>query len=111
MGRLVLFAWLGIVVWLVRPGSRKGVGVSAAVWIPMVWAGVELSRPLSFWLGVGGGSSTLEGSPLDSLVYAGLIFGAILVLKRRRLNWSAVIHANWPIFLFYGYLLLTVVWS
>ena len=63
------------------------------------------------WLGFGGGASTLEGSPIDSLVFFILIFAAFVALARRRLNWSAVISENWPIFLFYAFLLISVLWA
>ena len=63
------------------------------------------------WLGFGGGADTLEGSPIDSLVFFILIFAAFVALARRRLNWSVVISENWPIFLFYAFLLISVVWA
>jgi exopolysaccharide production protein ExoQ len=63
------------------------------------------------WLGFGGGVNSLEGSPVDSLVFFILIFAAFVALARRRLNWSVVISENWPIFLFYGFLLISVVWA
>lgn len=63
------------------------------------------------WLGFGGGENTLEGSPVDSLVFFILIFAAFVALARRRLNWFEVICENWPIFLFYAFLLISVVWA
>jgi len=63
------------------------------------------------WLGFGGGENTLEGSPVDSLVFFILIFAAFAALARRRLNWFEVICENWPIFLFYAFLLISVVWA
>ena len=63
------------------------------------------------WHGFGGGVDTLEGSPIDSLVFFILIFAAFVALARRRLNWSVVISENWPIFLFYAFLLISVVWA
>jgi len=63
------------------------------------------------WLGFGGGVDTLEGSPVDSLVFFILIFAAFVALARRRLNWFAVICENWPIFLFYAFLLMSVLWA
>jgi exopolysaccharide production protein ExoQ len=63
------------------------------------------------WLGFGGGENTLEGSPVDSLIFFILILAAFVALARRRLNWLAVICENWPIFLFYAFLLISVVWA
>ena len=55
--------------------------------------------------------NTLEGSPIDSLVFFILIFAAFVALARRRLNWLVVISENWPIFLFYAFLLISVLWA
>ena len=63
------------------------------------------------WLGFGGGADTLEGSPIDSLIFFILILAAFVALARRRLNWSTVISENWPIFLFYAFLLISVLWA
>jgi exopolysaccharide production protein ExoQ len=86
-------------------------GVSSAIWIPTLWVGILASRPLSMWTGFGGGSDTLEGSPIDRLFFFVMIFAAIIVLSRRQVLWSAVISENWPIFLFYGFLLVSVLWA
>jgi len=63
------------------------------------------------WLGFGGTENTLEGSPLDALVFFILILAAFITLSRRSLNWSVVIAENWPIFLFYAFLLISVLWA
>ena len=63
------------------------------------------------WLGFGGGADTLEGSPLDRLFYFGIILLALITLSRRNVNWSQLISQNWPIFLFYGFLLISVLWA
>lgn len=62
------------------------------------------------WLG-GGGGDTLEGSPLDRLFFFGLILASALVLSRRAVRWGPLLGANWPLLLFYGFLLVTVVWA
>ena len=53
----------------------------------------------------------MEGSPVDGLIFFILIFAAFVALTRRRLNWLAVISENWPIFLFYAFLLVSVLWA
>jgi O-antigen ligase len=115
MSKLVLLASFGVFWWLIKKdiGFRKG--VSSAIWIPTLWVGMLASRPLSTWVGFGGGGDTvegtLEGSPVDRLFYFILIGLALVTVSRRRLDWGAVMRRNWPICLFYGYLLITVVWS
>jgi O-antigen ligase len=66
---------------------------------------------LTFWLGFGGGSDTMEGSPLDRAFYFVMIFLALVILLKRRLDWSNLVSRNWPIFLFYGFLLISVLWA
>ena len=85
--------------------------MSSAIWIPTLWVAIIGSRHVSMWLGFGGGENTLEGSPADSLAFFILILAAFITLARRRLNWSVVISENWPIFLFYAFLLVSVLWA
>ncbi len=70
-----------------------------------------LSRPVSWWLGFGGGTSSLDGSPADGLVFMALIFLALVVTFRRGINWPAFVVRNWPVFFFYGFLLVSVIWA
>jgi O-antigen ligase len=109
--KLVLLAALAFGRWMARRDEALRGGLSAAVWLPTFWVGLAASRPVSMWLGFGGGGSTLEGSPLDAAVYLGLMVAGLWVLMQRRLSWGQVLAENWPVFLFYGYLLLSVSWA
>jgi O-antigen ligase len=113
--KLILFACLATFWWLIRRDMAWRQGLSSAIWIPTLWVGILASRPLSTWLGFGGVREDLEsataGSPIDMLGYLSLIVAAAVVLNRRRLNWSLTINRNWPVFLFYGYLLFSVLWA
>ena len=111
MGQVVLIIFFGVAFWLLSWDSRRRDGISAALWIPTIWIAIALSRPLSMWLGFGGGSNALQGSPLDRLFHFFFIGAAFVILFHRRLNWGTIIPRNWPIFLFYGFFLLSVVWS
>ena len=62
-------------------------------------------------VGFGGSVDTLEGSPIDRLFFFGMIFAALIVVSRRGVNWQQVISRNWPLFLFYGFLLVSVLWA
>lgn len=86
-------------------------GVSSAIWIPTIWVAITASRPLSTWFAFGGGDETLEGSPLDRLGFFVLIVAAWYTVSRRKINWSTFIPQNWPVFLFYGFLLISVIWA
>ena len=111
MGRVIAIAFWVLVIWLIRRDTRKRDGISLALWIPTAWAFIALSRPLSMWLNFGGGTDTLEGSPLDRIFYFGVIFLSVGILIKRRLEWTELVKKNWPVFLFYGYLLITVLWA
>jgi len=110
MNRVILLSFLIFAVWLIKKDIAFRKGVSPAVWIPTLWMAALGSRPVSLWLGAGGGD-TLEGSPLDRLFFFGLIFAALYTISRRRINWTTLILQNWPVLLFYGYLLLSAVWA
>lgn len=107
---ILLVSW-GIFLWLIKKDIARRKGISSAIWIPTLWVAVISSRPLSFWLGFGGGGDSLEGSPLDRLFFFAMIFLALMKLSKRRIAWGKMISQNWPIFLFYGYLLLSVLWA
>ncbi len=111
MGYLAALGVWVLGFWLIRRDTARRGDISAALWIPTLWAFILLSRPLSFWLGTGGGGDSLEGSPMDRLFYFVMIALALIVLARRNLNWSAVISENWPIFLLYGFFLVSVLWA
>jgi exopolysaccharide production protein ExoQ len=98
-------------VWLIRRDTAGREGISGALWIPTLWVGIISSRPVSAWLGSGGAVDTLEGSPIDRVFFFGMIFAALFVLSRRGVSWQLVISRNWPLFLFYGFLLVSVLWA
>jgi exopolysaccharide production protein ExoQ len=108
---LVLLAAFAIFWWLIKRDTAARKGTSCATWVPTLWVGIIASRNLSAWLGFGGATDSLEGSPLDRLFFFGMIIAAFVVLSRRRLIWSSIIADNWAIFLFYGFLLLSVLWA
>jgi exopolysaccharide production protein ExoQ len=108
---LVLLVSLFFFWRLIKNDIAQREGVSAAVWIPTLWVGILLSRPVTFWLHFGGGDDALEGSPLDRLFYFGLILAAMVVVHRRKVSWRQFISQNWPIMLFYGYFLLSIFWA
>lgn len=62
-------------------------------------------------MGFGGGQDSLEGSPVDRLFFFGFIALALITLFKRNVNWQLLIRKNWSIFLFYGYLLISVAWA
>jgi O-antigen ligase len=53
----------------------------------------------------------LDGSPLDSLIFLGLIVAAATVLSRRRLDWGGLFRSNRLLIIFFIYLGISVLWS
>lgn len=111
MPHLILFSFLLFAIWLIRQDTKLRAGISPALWIPTLWLGIIASRPVSAWTGISGSGDTLDGSPADRAFYLVLIVAALLVLSRRAVNWSWFISRNLPLLLFYGFLLVSVLWA
>lgn len=109
--KLILLAACVLFWRLLQRDNRLRQGTSSALWIPTLWLGIIASRPLSMWLGFGGGTSAQEGSPMDALFFMVMIFAALVVLARRRVIWSRLFTENWAMVLFYGFVLLSVLWA
>jgi O-antigen ligase len=72
------------------------------------------TRFVSEWLDPGAvqdAAALADGSPLDRLVFLGLILAGVVVLIRRHLNVVEVVRRNGWIVLFLFYCLLAVLWS
>ena len=110
MSLLLFLVTTGAGIWAIRRDTAARPGVSAAIWIPTIWLAILASRPFSLWFDAGA-ATTLEGSPLDRAVFIALITAAAFVHARRPVPWREVARHNWPLLLFYGYLLLSVCWA
>jgi exopolysaccharide production protein ExoQ len=90
---------------------------SWALSIPVIWLSIAGSRMISQWLSLPGGVSLdnpdayLEGSPLDRLIFTGLLAVGVAVLIARRQQSGQLLRRNLPIALFFLYCLLSVLWS
>lgn len=103
---LVFFGFIGFLLYLDRKQAPK---VSFALWIPTVWMLYAASRPLGTWFM----SVTEEdaSSPMDQLFLMALLLMSLLVLSRRKIQWSALFRANKWLMVLLGYMLVSVVWS
>jgi exopolysaccharide production protein ExoQ len=101
-----------ILFWLDR---RPKVPTSRALWLPLVWLWLAGTRSVSQWLSmdpiIDSPDQVLEGSPLDRLVYAGLLTVGIAVLAQRRTQVGKLLRANGPIVWFFVYCALSILWS
>ena len=80
----------------------------------MLWVALACSRSASQWLSLSApvdGGDLAEGSPVDRLVYTGLLIAGVLLLANRTAQASKLIRANPVILFFFCYCLVTIVWS
>jgi exopolysaccharide production protein ExoQ len=106
---------LGFIAFLFRRDARETPNVSRALWLPFTWMVLSGSRAVSEWLSLGGlnfGAVNLEeGSPIDRLVYLGLIAAGFYVLRQREVRLGQLIRDNRWLAAFLIYCLLAVLWS
>src|SRR5260370_34663473 len=116
---LALVLTLAFISFLFWRDLRKKTDESAALWIPLIWVFITGSRAVSQWLGMLGvhaGASSLassfeDGSPVDRVVFVGLIACGIYVLSRRRVQLSEFARRNVWLTVFLVYCLLAMLWS
>jgi O-antigen ligase len=112
---LALLLSLAFTLYLFWRDSRHEPRPSAAVWIPCIWLMILGSRAVSQWLDPGAtfqsADDLLEGSPLDRLVYLGLIVAGWLVLWKRRISWREFFRNNVWLTVFLLYCGASVLWS
>src|SRR5260370_12566797 len=78
--------------------SREKNDVSSAIWIPTLWFVISGSRFVSQWLalvGVHVGATSVEdGSPIDAVIFFGMIVDGLYVLKQMFVNLSRFVPNN-----------------
>jgi exopolysaccharide production protein ExoQ len=94
----------------------RSVRTSKALWLPVIWLWIIGSRPVSDWLGMGGGAggnlaATLDGNPVDAAIYLALVAIGVIVLLSRWNKTSALLAANAPVIIYFLYCLISVAWS
>jgi exopolysaccharide production protein ExoQ len=112
---LALFLCCAFVLYLFRLDERHTRGVTPALWVPTIWLIYCASRPLAVWLGqssLNEGDANVEaGSPIDRAFSTLLLVMSVVILARRRVNWSQVFRDNAWLFLLFAYMGLSIVWS
>ena len=112
---LALILCCPLIIWLWKRDQRGRLPSSKALWVPLFWLLVLGSRPISWWLGIGGSSgvsdSDLEGNAFDRILYLVQVFLAICIVARRNIDWMAIVRENKALVLFFLFLLATVLWA
>jgi len=88
---------------------------SPALWVPAAWLGIATSRDISQWfntvLVTDSPDQLLEGSPVDRIIYAGLLVAGLVVLVSRAERARSLLRANWPLVVFFLFCAISVLWS
>lgn len=108
--KIALLCGYAICFWLIQADRKWRRLSSPALWIPALWIAVLGSRPFTFWVGAGGGSST-EGSPVNIVFNGFLIVSAFCVLVRRSFDWGGFARRNKALLLIYLYFAFSSAWS
>jgi exopolysaccharide production protein ExoQ len=106
---LALLVCAVLVLVLLRIERRASRGVSAAMWIPTTWMLFSASRPLADWFDVRG--SNESGSTLDRLLLSGLGFVGLVVLARRRFDWTGTLRRQVALLALLAFMCVSALWS
>src|SRR5438309_3443333 len=109
--QLALLFTLAFIAFLFVRDWRERPPITGALWIPLLWLVIIGSRNVSEWIGFGGATSLVDGSPLDSTIYLSLELAGLIVLFRRRVSLSKVVSENPWFALFFLYGVLSILWS
>ena len=96
---------------------KNNEAISKALWIPFIWLFFSRSRNISEWLHLGApdmsvsAEAIIEGNPLNRAVYTILIIAGVLILLRRKINWSELFTKNAWIWLYFIFGAISFVWS
>lgn len=108
------FACVLFILWLLFRDAKQH-KVSHALWIPLAWAVIVGSRPISYWLdyghSFGGGGGYIEDSPFDRMLFLGLLVAGAAVLARRGFNWTRFFRENRWLCVYFLYLFLSTTWA
>jgi exopolysaccharide production protein ExoQ len=115
MPPIVASALCGVLIaglfWLNRDPDEQ---TSGALWIPIAWVMLACSRSVGQWLSAGPtdtAESFAEGSPLDRVVYFGLVLLGLIVLVAQRRGIGRLLRANGAVVFFLTYAAFSLLWS
>lgn len=114
VGYIALLTSCMVIVWLFNRDKEIRPMGSLGLWIAWIWFAIIGSRPLSGWLGARDDDSAellLEGSPLDRNALAALLLAGIIVLIRRKPEWSRVFRGKIWFLAFFLYCCVSIAWS
>jgi exopolysaccharide production protein ExoQ len=89
--------------------ERRVSRVSGALWIPTLWMLMIGSRSLGEWFGNTG--SNESGNSLDQIVLSTLTVAGLVVLARRRIDWSKTWRRQKWLLVLLAYMFVSTLWS
>jgi exopolysaccharide production protein ExoQ len=103
------------ILWLFVKDAKLQNKSSAALWVPLIWALIMGSKPISLWVGYGR-EITLHGAlPEDPLIdkatFFVLIAVGLIILSSRRADWRRIFANNKWVFAYFAYIGISVLWS
>jgi exopolysaccharide production protein ExoQ len=112
---LALVLTFALIFFLFWRDTREKNDVSSAIWVPTLWFVITGSRFVSQWLAIVGvpmgGASMEDGSPIDAVIFFGMILAGVYVLKQRSFSLSEFTRNNRWLTLFLLYCLVSIIWS
>ena len=94
---------------------RARIGVSNALWVPLIWLLIIASKPISQWVYPEAVAASAidyeEGSPIDRLVFSLIIFSALLILSRRSTSVSEALRSSRWILIWLLFCGISMAWS
>ena len=112
----LIAAYVIFIIMLAALLKREGLPkLSPALYAPLLWIVLCLSRSLSQWIQFGGDLDTVrvdaEGSSVDATFLSILILIGLRTLYRRRVDILGVIKDNKALFALYGLALISMFWA
>src|ERR1700761_9147121 len=111
---VALFLTVIFVGYLFRRDFRQQPNITTASWIPTIWLLIIGTRTVAQWLSLGGVGvvgSLDEGTPLDAVIFFGLITAGVVVLYRRQVRLREIFSNNRWLTIFLIYCFLAIFWS
>src|SRR5205814_1432610 len=109
--QLATLLTLGFIAFLFRSDHPERSGITRALWIPLLWMLVIMSKPVAVWLQILFGIQWGEAVSADSIVWATLIIAGARVLAKRGVTVSEIIRNNRCLSAFVLYCFVSILWS
>jgi len=104
-----------LVAFLLSIERRRNPEASVALWIPTLWLLLCASKPLGRWFDINATRASVAkeevGSLPDLVVLSALIILSMLIISRRKIQWSLILKDNLWLILLFLYLGSSVLWS